>query len=177
MILALVVPGKNTKNVMDNKKLQTVCVIREGDKILLGLKKRGFGVGRWNGFGGKVREYESLEHCVEREIKEEAKVEIANLEKIGIIDFEFQDSARKIECHFFKADIAKGEPTETEEMKPQWFDIEDIPYRKMWPDDQYWMPMFLSGKKFRGKFLFNKPSTSEEASKILEKELLEVSAL
>jgi hypothetical protein len=26
----------------------------EQDKILLGLKKRGFGVGKWNGFGGTV---------------------------------------------------------------------------------------------------------------------------
>ncbi len=162
---------------MENKKIQTVCVIREGSKILLGLKKRGFGVGRWNGFGGKPEELETLEEAVKRETKEEADIEVTNIEKIGIIDFEFQDSARAIECHFFKADIEKGEPTETEEMKPKWFDIENIPYSQMWPDDQYWIPMFLAGKKFRGRFLFNKPSTSEEQSKILEEELLEVSSL
>merc|ERR1712079_998463 len=28
----------------------------------------------------------------------------------------------------------------TEEMKPKWFNIEDIPYDKMWKDDIYWMP-------------------------------------
>lgn len=156
------------------KKLQTVCMIREGSKILLGLKKRGFGVGRWNGFGGKVEELETLEESVKRETREEAGIEIKNIKKIGIIDFKFEDSAREIECHFFKADIEKGEPTETEEMKPEWFNIENIPYPKMWPDDKLWMPMFLVGKKFRGRFLFNKPTTSQETSTILEEELLEV---
>ncbi len=159
------------------KKLQTVCIIRENSRVLLGLKKRGFGVGRWNGFGGKVEELETLEESVKRETKEEAGIEITNIEKIGIIDFKFEDSAREIECHFFKADIEKGEPTETEEMKPKWFDVEDIPYSKMWPGDKFWMPMFLASKKFRGKFLYNKPSTTDEASNILEEELLEVSSL
>lgn len=159
------------------KKLQTVCVIYKDSKILLGLKKRGFGVGRWNGFGGKVEELETLEESVKRETKEEAGIEITNIEKIGVIDFKFEDSAREIECHFFKADIEKGEPTETEEMEPRWFDVENIPYSKMWPDDKFWMPMFLAGKKFRGRFLFNKPSTADEVSNILEEELLEVSSL
>ena len=36
------------------KKLFTLVLIRDSDRILLGLKKRGFGKGRWNGFGGKV---------------------------------------------------------------------------------------------------------------------------
>jgi 8-oxo-dGTP diphosphatase/2-hydroxy-dATP diphosphatase len=159
------------------KKIQTVCIIKKDSKILLGLKKRGFGMGRWNGFGGKVEEGETIEKSVKRETKEEAEIEITNLEKIGIIDFKFEDSAREVEVHFFKADIEKGEPTETEEMKPEWFDIENIPYSRMWPDDRYWIPMFLAGKKFRGRFLFNKPSTSEETSFILEKELLEVSVI
>ena len=36
-------------------KLLTLVFLREGSKVLLGMKKRGFGVGKWNGFGGKVR--------------------------------------------------------------------------------------------------------------------------
>ena len=37
------------------RKLLTLVFLREGGKVLLGMKKRGFGVGKWNGFGGKVR--------------------------------------------------------------------------------------------------------------------------
>ena len=36
-----------------NKRL-TLAFVRETHRILLGYKKRGFGCGRWNGFGGKV---------------------------------------------------------------------------------------------------------------------------
>jgi hypothetical protein len=36
-----------------NKRL-TLAFVREAGRILLGYKKRGFGCGRWNGFGGKV---------------------------------------------------------------------------------------------------------------------------
>jgi len=40
-----------------------VYILDEGDRrILLGLKKRGFGVGNWNGFGGKVHLDESIRH-------------------------------------------------------------------------------------------------------------------
>ena len=38
-------------------KLLTLVFLREGSKVLLGMKKRGFGVGKWNGFGGKVSAY------------------------------------------------------------------------------------------------------------------------
>ena len=35
-------------------KLLTLVFLRDGSKVLLGMKKRGFGAGKWNGFGGKV---------------------------------------------------------------------------------------------------------------------------
>ena len=36
------------------RKVSTLVIIVEPSRILLGMKKRGFGVGKWNGFGGKV---------------------------------------------------------------------------------------------------------------------------
>ncbi len=43
------------KTIPDPKKVLTLVYILKGDEILLGLKKRGFGTGKWNGFGGKVK--------------------------------------------------------------------------------------------------------------------------
>jgi hypothetical protein len=37
------------------KKILTLCIPIKNNKVLLGMKKRGFGVGRWNGFGGEDR--------------------------------------------------------------------------------------------------------------------------
>lgn len=42
-------------------KLVTLVFVQEPGRVLLGMKKRGFGEGRWNGFGGKVEEGESIE--------------------------------------------------------------------------------------------------------------------
>ena len=43
-----------------NKILTLLFVLSPG-KVLLGMKKRGFGMGRWNGFGGKVHSDETVE--------------------------------------------------------------------------------------------------------------------
>lgn len=150
------------------KKLLTLCIIHQHPNILLGMKKRGFGAGRWNGFGGKVSDSETIEDAAKREIQEETGIEVKNLDKVGIIDFEFKGNPEILEVHIFRTDNFIGEPKESEEMKPQWFHINEIPFKEMWPDDIYWMPLFLNGKKFKGKFLFN------ESDIILEQELKEV---
>ncbi|MBI2053789.1 MAG: 8-oxo-dGTP diphosphatase [Candidatus Staskawiczbacteria bacterium] len=149
------------------KKLFTLCLICQRAEVLLGMKKRGFGAGRWNGFGGKVLEQEAIEEAAKRETKEEAKIEIKNFSKAGIIEFEFQGKPDILEVHIFKADNFLGTPSETEEMKPKWFKTDEIPFEEMWPDDKYWLPMFMDGKKFRGKFLFGKNDS------ILKQELWE----
>ena len=74
------------------KKIQTVVMIYQPPKVLLGKKKRCFGTGRWNGFGGKVEEGETIEESAKRETREEAGIDVSDLEKVGIIEFEFQDS-------------------------------------------------------------------------------------
>lgn len=150
------------------KKLLTLCIIHQHPKVLLGMKKRGFGQGRWNGFGGKVSSKETIEEAAKREISEEAGIEVNELDKVGIIEFEFKDNPEILEVHIFRSEDFSGTPTESEEMKPQWFHIDEIPYKEMWPDDIHWIPLFLSGKKFKGKFFFG------ESDVILEQELIEV---
>ncbi|MBI5005002.1 MAG: 8-oxo-dGTP diphosphatase [Candidatus Lloydbacteria bacterium] len=150
------------------KKVLTLCIVHQHPNVLLGMKKRGFGAGRWNGFGGKVTKEETIEDAAKREMREEAGIELKNLDKVGIVEFEFLGNPEILEVHVFRSDDFSGEPTESEEMKPQWFHVDEIPFKDMWPDDIHWMPLFLSGKKFKGKFLFG------ESDVILEKNLMEV---
>ena len=42
------------------------------EKILLGMKKRGMGQGKWNGFGGKLKVGETVVQCALRELEEES---------------------------------------------------------------------------------------------------------
>lgn len=136
------------------RKILTLCLIRRDGKILLGLKKRGFGMGRWNGFGGKLSIGETIEAAARRELKEESGLNSLGEEKRGILNFEFENNPEVLEVHIFAVNDYSGIPEESEEMKPQWFDISEIPYANMWPDDRHWLPLFLSGKKFTGNFYF-----------------------
>ena len=138
-----------------SKKILTLCIVHQGDNVLLAMKKRGFGVGRWNGFGGKVQEGETIEQAARRETKEEAGIELSEIAEKAVITFEWQTRPDVLEVHVFKAVDFSGEPTETEEMRPQWFAISDIPYDEMWSDDRYWLGYFLADKPVRARFLFD----------------------
>lgn len=144
------------------KKQLTLSIVHQHPKILLGMKKRGFGEGRWNGFGGKLEKDESLEDAMHREMKEEAGVAVIKSEKVGILAFDYKHTGDTLEVHLFRVEEFSGEPKETEEMKPQWFYIDEIPFKEMWPDDRYWVPLFLKGKKFKGTFVFNDYDTIVE---------------
>uniref|UniRef100_A0A8C4WVB2 Oxidized purine nucleoside triphosphate hydrolase n=1 Tax=Eptatretus burgeri TaxID=7764 RepID=A0A8C4WVB2_EPTBU len=139
---------------MGNKLLTLVMVLRPL-QILLGMKKRGFGAGRWNGFGGKVEQGESIEDAAKRELWEESGLKSEVLEKVGRIEFTFVGDATTLEVHVFRTDHFDGEPTESDEMRPRWFDLENIPFEQMWPDDRYWFPLLLRRKKFLGHFVFH----------------------
>jgi len=119
------------------------------------MKKRGFGAGRWNGFGGKLLSNESLKDGARRETMEEAGVEPRSFEEMGILEFSWQGRGDLLEVHVFKVTDWEGVPAETEEMRPEWFPMDQIPYEDMWSDDPYWLPLYLEGKKFRGSFQFD----------------------
>jgi 8-oxo-dGTP pyrophosphatase MutT (NUDIX family) len=50
--------------------------IRDG-KVFLSKKKQGFGIGRLNGYGGKIEKGESETEGAIRELKEEAGISVA----------------------------------------------------------------------------------------------------
>lgn len=135
-------------------KVKTLCIIEKGNQVLLGMKKKGFGEGWWNGFGGKVEEGEEIEEAAIRETQEEVGIKINKLEKRGTILFHFKGDPDPIEMHIFAVIDFKGKPIESEEMKPRWFDKKDIPYDKMWPADREWLPIYLEGKYFEGEVHF-----------------------
>ena len=144
----------------------TLCLAIQDGRLLLGMKKRGFGARWWNGFGGKIEEGETIEEAAKRETQEECGIVIRSMEGVGIHEFRFDSKPEEIlEVHVFRVDTFEGEPIETEEMRPQWFVFAEIPYDTMWPDDRYWIPLFLAGKKFRTKFLFGAGDVTNSKTK------------
>jgi 8-oxo-dGTP diphosphatase len=127
--------------------------MRDGE-ILLAMKKRGFGEGKWNGMGGKVEEGEDIVQAAIRETEEEVGVTPLNPERVGFFHFKLLkdgELATEHDCNVYIATEWEGEPTETEEMRPQWFKLDAVPYGAMWVTDRRWLPLVLSGQPFKGK--------------------------
>ena len=83
--------------------ITTLCYILNGNnEVLLSMKKRGVGVGRWNGQGGKVKEGESLEGSVIREVEEETGLKVANLINRGVLEFVAPEKPEiQSRCHIY----------------------------------------------------------------------------
>ena len=129
----------------------TLVFLRKDDRLLLAMKKRGFGVGLWNGVGGKVDANETITQAAIRECYEEIGVMPKNLQPAGYIQFlEPLNPSFEHRCHVFVTDTWEGEPIESEEMRPEWFLASNIPYESMWPADAIWLPHLIAGELFAG---------------------------
>lgn len=136
---------------------RTLLFLIKDDHIVLAMKKRGFGAGKWNGIGGKLDKGESVEQALIRECQEEIRVTPTHYEKVAELDF-VQDASSDPWHMFVYAYLCRnweGDPTETEEMAPKWFSIDHIPYAHMWDDDEYWLPLVIAGNKVTASFTFD----------------------
>lgn len=141
------------------KKIFTLCIVYKHPKVLLGLKKKGLGLGKWDGFGGKVEDGESIEDAAKRELEEETGLIAKDLYKAGEFSVELKSKGHTCDIHVFKVSDFSGEEKESEEMKPEWFFVDEIPFKGMWPDAVYWMPLFFAGRNFKGQFILKDENT------------------
>ncbi len=132
----------------------TLCFIIENGKILLIEKKRGLGAGKVNGPGGRIEAGETAEQGAIRETQEEVGLTPTGMEWAGELSFQFRDGY-SLHVELYRASGWMGELCETDEAKPFWCSTSEIPYGRMWADDEQWMPRLLAGEKFRGWFEFD----------------------
>lgn len=137
---------------------RTLLFLIRDQQILIAMKKRGFGANKWNGVGGKLEAGETIEQALIRETEEEIGVTPTNYWPVAELDF-IQDAETDDPWHMYVyaylCDHWQGEPTESEEMAPRWFELDRIPYSKMWDDDEFWLPKVLAGQKVSGQFKFD----------------------
>ena len=138
-------------------KLTTLCFpMLYPHWVLLGWKKRGFGAGKLNGWGGKVHPGETIREAARREVFQECHLEVITMEFRGVLRFIFDERPEwNSECHLHIATEFTGIPAETEEMRPQWFTEYGAPFNSMWESDILWLPEVLSGKIVFRTFHFN----------------------
>ncbi len=134
------------------EKVLTLAIVVRHSNICLGYKKRGFGRGWYNGFGGKVKPGEGVLAAAQRELEEEAGVSALAWEPRGTLTFTFAQQPDALTVHVFTASGLTGEPLETGEMRPEWFALTQVPYDQMWPADRHWLPVVLAGKSVTARF-------------------------
>jgi len=137
------------------------------------MKKRGFGEGKWNGFGGKIESGETIEEATQREMHEETEliIKITTSDKAAILTFTFAEPKEILEVHVYVVHTYKGDLQETDEMYPSWFTFSDIPYNNMWEPDVQWLPKVLGGSKVIGRYSFDRNNH------VIDSELHEVETL
>lgn len=137
---------------------RTLLLLKRDGQILLAMKKRGFGEGKWNGVGGKLEPGETIEQALVRECQEEIGVTPLEHRQVAELDF-VQDADTREPWHMYVyvyvSESWEGEITESEEMMPKWFDTDRIPFNAMWDDDEFWLPQVLAGQKVTGEFTFD----------------------
>lgn len=108
----------------ENVELTVVCLLEDGDKILLQDRVKT----DWHGYalpGGHVEKNESFLDAVKREMKEETGLEIRNPRLVGLKQFPI-DNGRYLVV-LFKATEWSGEPTSSEEGKMEWVEYARLP--------------------------------------------------
>ena len=136
-------------------KIVTVCLPVKGDEnglngsVFLAPKLRGFGEGKFNGYGGHRKANESVIRAALREFYEEssATADPEDLRKVGVVQF-FDGDRHAFECHMFLLLKWTGTMKESKEMgAPEEFVWADLPFDRMWAADKEWIPLVGAGKR------------------------------
>jgi 8-oxo-dGTP diphosphatase len=130
-----------------------LCLVRRhsanGPQVLLGLKKTGFGAGKWVGLGGHVEDGEKPEAAAVREVMEESGLAVPAdaLQHMAHIEFRFPARPSWDQtADVYMTWAYHGQPADSEEICPRWFGQDELPFPLMWDDAKYWLPVVLAGQ-------------------------------
>lgn len=121
----------------------------DGPQVLLGLKKTGFGAGKWVFLGGHIEPGEKPAAAAVREVAEESGLVVPpdSLEHVASIEFRFPSRPSWDQtAEVYLTWAYSGEAAESDEVAPAWFSAEALPFPVMWDDARYWVPLVLAGE-------------------------------
>ncbi len=149
----------------------SLCFLLRDGQVLLAMKKRGFGAGKWSGVGGKPEPGEAIEATALRETQEEIGVIGEQPGRVATLNFYFphvptERNWNQQVCVYLLRDW-EGEPTESEEMAPRWFDGDHLPLDAMWADARLWLPRVLRGERLTADFVYDATGEGVEAWRIM----------
>ncbi len=100
------------------------AVITEGNRIFTACRGYGEFKGRWEFPGGKIKEGETSEDALRREIKEELAADIAVDNFLGTVNYDYPDFHLTMEC--FLCHVVGGTLTILEHSAFRWVEREEL---------------------------------------------------
>ncbi len=141
-------------NSFSPQERAVITFVRRDGEVLLIYKKRGLGAGKINGPGGRIEPGETPVEAAIRETREEVGVDVDRPVEHARLHFAFRDGYT-LTVYVFVSRRFSGAARETDEAVPFWVSLDAIPYRRMWADDELWLPDVLAGRYVEGRFIFD----------------------
>jgi 8-oxo-dGTP diphosphatase len=91
---------------------------REGRILLTRRKLDAHQGGLWEFPGGKQEVGETLEQCLQRELKEEIDIEVGDVQHFYVLRYRYPE--KEVELHFFTCSIFQGDPKPLGSLEMAW---------------------------------------------------------
>ena len=118
-----------------------------GYQVLLGEKKKGLGLGKLVGPGGKLEPGETPRQAAVREVFEESGLHTSENELVLVgrirYEFPFREDWSQVSWVFVTRSW-HGDIVESDELLLRWHNVADIPFERMWDDARFWLPDLLA---------------------------------
>lgn len=130
---------------MEKVEITTMCAIVKGDQVLMILREKG-----WTGWafpGGHLENNESIYHCIKREIKEEAGLDLKELYFRGFANFYNPETrTRHIVNNFYCDNFCGNAKNSCDEGTLKWFHMNELPNLALAEGMEYRFPLFFEDK-------------------------------
>ena len=111
------------KNIL----VSTIALIDDENKILIGKRPVGkIFENLWEFPGGKIKNDETNEEALIREINEELSINIINYEELISYNFDYKDLKKKVFIYFYLVNNFSGKVLNNFHKELKWIEIKDI---------------------------------------------------
>lgn len=139
------------------------------EQVLLGIKRQGFGAGKVMGLGGHVDPGETVAEAAAREVLEESGLTVvaADLVESALITFRFPSRPEwDAVVTAYRARSWTGDLTESDELTPMWYPVEQVPLNEMWDDERYWLPQVLAGERLSAEIIYGPDCATVQSASV-----------
>lgn len=116
------------------KTIEVVAaIIVQDGRVLVTQRGYGDGAGKWEFPGGKIEAGENPQQALQREIREELKVDIAVQEYLMTVEHDYPSFHLTMHCYMSR--LLQGSPQLTEHIAMAWVEANDLPHVDWLPAD------------------------------------------